>query len=243
MGRIRTVKPEFWRNEALSGLPEVTHMLAAALLNYADDEGYFNANPKLVQAECLPLREPSVSVHTSLMQLASVGYLRLGIGRDNRKYGHIVKFLAHQRVSHPYASKIRVLDITWDDSVTIHGTLNDFSLLEREREEEKEKEKDSSDAVASECDFEEWYVAFPKHVGRGAALKAYRAARDKTAITRSCWERRSRRIRYETTEPRFIPMPATWLSQERWLDEKDRPPKPPIDKDRAAIIAMKASCI
>jgi hypothetical protein len=33
MGRIRTIKPEFWRNEALSELPEFAHMLVAALLN------------------------------------------------------------------------------------------------------------------------------------------------------------------------------------------------------------------
>jgi hypothetical protein len=41
MGRIRTIKPEFWRSEDLCSLPEATHMLAAALLNYADDEGFF----------------------------------------------------------------------------------------------------------------------------------------------------------------------------------------------------------
>ena len=55
MARIRTIKPEFWRHEDLSALPADTHMLAAALLNYADDEGYFNANPKLVEAECFPV--------------------------------------------------------------------------------------------------------------------------------------------------------------------------------------------
>ena len=61
MARIRTIKPEFWKHEDLSALPEITHMLAAALLGYADDEGYFNANPALVKSECLPLRESSVS--------------------------------------------------------------------------------------------------------------------------------------------------------------------------------------
>src|SRR5687767_12313921 len=103
MARIRTIKPEFWRHEALSSLPEATHMLAAALLNYADDEGYFNANPKLVQAECCPLREPSVTLHDSLLSLCKIGYLRFGVTPDGRRYGQIVAFGDHQRINRPTA--------------------------------------------------------------------------------------------------------------------------------------------
>ncbi len=72
MARIRTIKPDFWADEQLCSLPEATHILAAALLNYADDEGYFKANPALVKAACCPLREPSVNVQESLQQLAAV---------------------------------------------------------------------------------------------------------------------------------------------------------------------------
>ena len=80
MGRIRTVKPEFWTNEALSASSAETHLLAAALLNYADDEGYFNANPGLVKAACSPLRESSVSTHAQLRRLAEIS------GREARAW-------------------------------------------------------------------------------------------------------------------------------------------------------------
>ena len=116
VSRIRTIKPEFWCHEGLSDLPEATHLLAAALLNYADDEGYFNANPKLVQATCSPLREPSVSIPESLRSLQTIGYIRLGRGHDGKQYGQIVKFSEHQRVSHPTPSKISKLSITWECS-------------------------------------------------------------------------------------------------------------------------------
>ena len=43
MARIRTLKPEFWKHEGLSELPEATHMLAAALLNYAHPMHYGRA--------------------------------------------------------------------------------------------------------------------------------------------------------------------------------------------------------
>ncbi len=119
MARIRTIKPEFWKHEELCALPEATHMLAAQLLNYADDFGYFNANPRLIQAECSPLREPSVKIPESLRSLHAMGYIRLGTGPDGKQYGQVVNFSEHQRVSHPTASKIAALSISWSDIESI----------------------------------------------------------------------------------------------------------------------------
>lgn len=134
MARIRTIKPEFWKHEALSELPEATHMLAAALLNYADDEGYFNAHPKLVQAECSPLREPSVPIPDSLRSLQATGYIELGTGEDGKRYGRIVSFTEHQRVSHPAKSKIAEKSIVWECS---RDTTEDFEKApERVRPEQ-----------------------------------------------------------------------------------------------------------
>jgi hypothetical protein len=115
MARIRTIKPEFWKHEGLCSVPESTHMFAAALLNYSDDFGYFNANPGLIKGEIYPLREPSVSIPESLRSLQATGYIRLGTA-DGRRYGHIIAFEDHQRVSHPTPSKISVLPIAWDIS-------------------------------------------------------------------------------------------------------------------------------
>jgi hypothetical protein len=142
MARIRTIKPEFWKHEILSNLPEATHMLAAALLNYADDEGYFNANPGLIKAECCPLREPSVSIHDSLTSLSKIGYLQFGIGPDGRRYGRVVSFDDHQRINRPTPSKIKELDITWEESYTTHTQLTEPSLLEgKGKEQGKEHER------------------------------------------------------------------------------------------------------
>jgi len=110
-------------------------MLAAALLNYADDEGYFNANPKLIQAECFPLRELSVSVQDSLNHLSKIGYIVLGSVDDGRRYGKVVGFLSHQKINRPTPSKIKDLQINWDGSPPIHAQLNECSLPERNREQ------------------------------------------------------------------------------------------------------------
>lgn len=116
-------------------------MLAAALLNHADDEGYFNANPGLVKAACCPLREPSVSIQDGLKRLASIGYLRFGAGLDGRRYGHVVTFDDHQRVNRPTASKIKALGLVWEGSELTHAQLTDSSPQERKGKEQGKEDK------------------------------------------------------------------------------------------------------
>lgn len=116
MARIRTIKPDFFTNEGMSTVSEPAQLLAAALLCYADDEGFFNAHPGLIKAAVSPLREPSEPIPQMLEALASIGYARFGTGKDGRRYGHIVQFSVHQKVSHPAPSKIKNSGIVWEVS-------------------------------------------------------------------------------------------------------------------------------
>src|ERR1017187_10161423 len=130
MGRIRSIKPEFTQNESLSALPAETHLFAVGLLCYADDEGYFNANLGLVKASVFPLRETSLPIHDMFTQLGRIDFIRLGTAADGKRYGRIVKFADHQRVNRPTASKIKTLDVRWEQSATTHAALTDDSLPE-----------------------------------------------------------------------------------------------------------------
>lgn len=224
--RIRTVKPEFWMHEGLSALPAETHMLAAALLNYADDEGYFNANTKLIQAACFPLRELSLSIHGMLTELSNVGFLRLGTSEDGRSYGHIVNFLEHQVINRPTASKIRGLEVVWERSLSAHEQLREDSLPERKGKEQGKERKPDKQMVR---EFEDWWAVYPRRVGKGKALDAYCKARKETdhATLMSALARANRE--YAGRDPDYIPHPTTWLNQKRWHDE-DVKSKPKRDK-------------
>jgi hypothetical protein len=187
LARIRTIKPEFWRHEDLCQQPEATHMFAAALLNYADDTGYFNANPGLIKGEIYPLREPSVSIPESLRSLQTIGYIRLGTGPDGRRYGHISHFDQHQRVSHPTPSKISILAIAWDDIATAPENIvkpPETFAPERNREQGTGKGKeqgilpDKSGVPKSKKypdDFEEFWKAYPTdaNMSKKAAAKQW----------------------------------------------------------------------
>jgi hypothetical protein len=108
MPRIRTVKPEFWRNKQLAKLPEFTRLLAIALLNYSDDEGFFDYDEDLIRGECFPYEHDSSRVTVGLRELSSIGYVCVR-HLDDKSVGMICKFKDHQVVNKPKKSKFRAL--------------------------------------------------------------------------------------------------------------------------------------
>jgi hypothetical protein len=115
MSRIRTIKPDFWRNEDLSSVSAEAALLAVGLLNFADDEGFFQANPRLIQADIFPLRELSGSPTLLLNELSKIGFVRLFSGLDGKQYGEIVNFLKHQVINKPTPSKFKGLETIPED--------------------------------------------------------------------------------------------------------------------------------
>lgn len=115
MARIRTIKPEFWRDEDLSIISAEAALLAIGLLNHADDEGYFNANTRLIESDVFPLRELSGTTTGLMDELHRIGYLTIFHGTDGKRYGHIVNFDKHQVINKKNPSKIKgLLDVQED---------------------------------------------------------------------------------------------------------------------------------
>lgn len=69
-------------------------------------------------------------------------------------------------------------------------------------------------------DFECWYARYPRRTARGAALKAYRVARQKASAETLL----AGVERYLALKPDYADwmQPASWLNAERWLDEPDQ---------------------
>ena len=76
------------------------------------------------------------------------------------------------------------------------------------------EEKISSAVIA---EFDEWYRIFPRRQGRKAALKAFIRARKTVDLATL----NAAVFKYIATKPSYqdFCMPATWLNEERWLDE------------------------
>lgn len=108
-------------------LPPEVRLLALALLNFADDHGYFLADISLIRGECAPFTEDSVSIHGALNQLEKVGWIEVSEPSEVGRIGRIKKFDKHQRVNRPTDSKLAI----YFDSVSPHGGFSEPSRKEQ----------------------------------------------------------------------------------------------------------------
>jgi len=123
--RIRTIKPQFWCHPVIGRLDPFTRVLAAALLNYSDDEGFFLAEPCLIKGALFPFEKSSNKVKRGLEILEREGYIEIGISRENGPIGKVVNFLKHQKINRPTPSTLRPYF-----SMSPHRAINESSTLD-----------------------------------------------------------------------------------------------------------------
>jgi hypothetical protein len=69
-------------------------------------------------------------------------------------------------------------------------------------------------------EFGAWYAAYPKHVGRDPAWKAWLKINPGRALLGTIMSATARYVdSKDGIEAKFILNPATWLNQKRWTDE------------------------
>jgi hypothetical protein len=115
------------------------------------------------------------------------------------------------------------------------------SHKEQEQEKEQEKEQDLSSQKhekkiqleGQDAQIEELYQAYPKHVRRGHAIKAIRAALKKTSFEVLLPAVKKYAASVTGKDPQFTPHPASWFNGEGWTDEEQKP-KSRIDAAAAA---------
>lgn len=105
--RIRTIKPEFWRNRKLAALGREVHGFAARLIGASDDEGYFEADPALVASDVLPFdADAQAFIKKTMPELERIGFVEF-YGGGEGGIARLPKFTEHQRINRPTASRLK----------------------------------------------------------------------------------------------------------------------------------------
>lgn len=213
--RIRTIKPSFWKSESMASICHFSRLAAIALLNFADDEGFFVCSIPVIRGELFPFEEDSTNVRRAIDELSRIGFLVTGKTEEGKSIGRVTNFLEHQRIDRAQASEIAGLEVIWDDSSNIRRTFVEPSLLEAEG---KRKGSGKGKGNGTE-EIETIYQAYPRKVAKIPGLKAIERALRKIdapsllastqAFARSCAGK----------ELQYIPHPATWFNAGRWEDE------------------------
>jgi len=98
----------------------------------------------------------------------------------------------------------------------------------RDREDiEKETDTDKTPAAKPPVvavDFEKFWSAYPKKVGKQTARKAFSRVKVPVETLLTAVERQKCSAQWSRDDGQYIPNPATWLNQGRWEDELNTAP-------------------
>ena len=241
MARIRTIKPEFFRHEALfeaeqaSGLP--LRVAYAGLFTVADREGRFKWSPRALKLDCLSYDE--VDFAAVLDALAAAGFI-VKYEIDGESYGAIPSWKRHQFINNrenPSALPAPNESIlTQDARVTdASSTRVEHGQGEGKGREGNGKERNGTDrngtggtlANASrapqnvEAEFETFWKLYPTRKGanpKAPAEKAFDAALRSGVAASALLQAVKAFAAAEAAKAgtEFIPMAVTWLTQRRF---------------------------
>lgn len=126
MARIRTLKPDFWTDEALSDCSPTARLLFIGTWSYADDYGNLERSSKQLKAQIFPY--DGLKIEPLLEELIKAGVL-IEYEADGKKYLHIKGFDKHQKVEkrsnpkHPaYNQSLITPRVVTDSSPTSSGS-------------------------------------------------------------------------------------------------------------------------
>jgi hypothetical protein len=104
--RIRSVKPDFWRDRDTTGRwPADMKLLYVGLWNVADDKGRFELDLDLLAADLDPFRVTWPDLPAVIEKIRLAGCLTV-YEVDGRKYGFLPNFNKHQKPNNPSPSKL-----------------------------------------------------------------------------------------------------------------------------------------
>lgn len=116
-----------------------------------------------------------------------------------------VRVQTRERVAkHRETQKLLACNVTSNAEVThSNGTDKDIEI-------------DKEDTIS---DFDVFWKAYPKKIGKEAARKAFKKVRVKVDLLVSAVEEQKHCEQWTRDNGQYIPNPATWLNQGRWEDE------------------------
>lgn len=166
MPRIRTIKPEFWKEEKVAKrLPgpdgRQARALFIALWNFAEDTGVARGNPAYLRSEIFPYDDDITTRDVSRwLELLERGRFIVRYEREDQTYLWVRGFAKHQRIERPSkptlpeptteeveralgASSGGIHGALTEDSPSPHRVLTEGSPLERKGREGKGEEGES----------------------------------------------------------------------------------------------------
>lgn len=248
--RIRSIKPEFWRSDAIARLPRDIRLLFIGLWSYVDDNGVGIDDERMIVADLFALDDDTREVRDYVREGLATLSREMRVTRyevAGKRYLWIRNWFEHQRVDR--ANKPRYPlppEVAASEDGPDGPDDSDPSRHPRETSAVGTEVQGSrgtgvvstSSAVAPEM-FARFYAIYPRRIGKKAAEKAWAKAMktgaDPELVIQAAQRFAASRV---GQDPKYTPHPATWLNAGRWEDEPEKTTFAPLNQTDANIAAF-----
>lgn len=217
MARIRTIKPEFFTSADIVSLSPMARLLYIALWCEADKEGRLVWKPATFKLRYLP--GDACDVQALCDEVLGAGLVTLyGEG-----FALIPAFKAHQHIN-PRESASQLPEP--DASPTRKPRVGTRQSRDSDAQGGREGKGREGVDDASPSNFDVFWKAYPKKKAKEDALRAFEKRKPDGSLLALMLEAislQSATDDWAKEGGKFIPHPATWLNDARWLDEIAQP--------------------
>lgn len=223
MPRSRVIRPEFWSDEKLASLSRESRLTYAGLWGTSDDYGVTKGNTAWLRSQIFPYDEDlKISKFQEwLDELERIGRI-LPFSSDGEKYFYIPKFIEHQKVDKPSKNRNPLPPEDIESRVTREIVASDSRESSDETETDTETEFKQKQKPSCPNDFQKFWEAYPKKIGKIKAEEAWRKRNGQRppleAVLSKIAELKNS-DQWKKDNGQYIPHPATWLNRGGWSDE------------------------
>lgn len=237
MPRIRTVKPEFWSSEQVLECSMSARLLFIGLWNFCDDAGRHKYSLKQIKAEVLPADDVTLDDIRGMIDELSDNDLVTPYFVEGQGYLQVNGW-HHQRIDKAQAPKHPGIEQA--DSTNGRGTLPPEGKGRERKGDEgvtpRASAREQQPAVAGESEslpiasteqqpdrFEEWWHHYPSKVAKVKAKQKWRQKRLDRFADQLIDDVKNRAANDRRWIEGYVPNPTTYLNQERWNDDVQKP--------------------
>ena len=216
----RIIKESIRTSKSVNALPDFEFRLWTYLITYVDDYGRGSADPELLKGLVFPRRRglTEQQISKGVHNLATAGMITL-YEVDGESFLQFPNWDKHQAIRAKQSKFPAPDSILQADGIICKQMQANVSVIQS-NPIRIQSESESNARARAEAAFAEFWSAYPKKVGKGAAQKAFKKLKASAyPLLVPAVERQKRSSQWQKDGGQYIPNPATWLNQERWLDE------------------------
>lgn len=215
----RIIKDSIRTSKSVNTMTDFQFRLWVYLITYVDDYGRGSADPELLKGFVFPRRKgvTESTIEKALLDLANSGSILL-YDVDGESYFCFPNWADHQRIQTKRSKFPAPSDGIIKKSTVSHGeSPPESNPIQSESNPNTNPNPNSRKRV--ETDFEKFWNAYPRKVGKQKALEAFRKITVPLETLLAAIENQKKSAQWTKDDGQYIPHPTTWLNGKRWEDD------------------------